>query len=169
MEGFNKLQDDFEKVIEKDDSSSSITTDSDDNKPEFHNMNDRLKHMFHSNKFQILIICLVILDCLLVVTELLLDLEVFPEEAGHSVAPHVLHYASISILSLFMLELIIRLCVFRLEFFIHKLEVFDGVIVIVSFVLDIVFRNNDGPESGAGLLVVLRLWRVTRILNGRLK
>jgi hypothetical protein len=45
---------------------------------------------------------------------------------------------------------------------------FDAIIVIVSFVLDIVFRNNDGPESGAGLLVVLRLWRVTRILNGKL-
>ena len=166
MEGFHKLQDDFEKVIEKDDSASSITTDSEETKLEFRNMNERLKHIFHTNKFQILIVCLVILDCLLVITELLIDLKVFPHSTSESPAPHILHYASISILGLFLIETIVRLAVFRLEFFKHKLEVFDAVIVIVSFVLDIVFRNQEGPESGIGLLIVLRLWRVTRILNG---
>jgi len=167
MEGFHKLQDDFEKVIEKDDSSSSITTDSEETKPEFRNLRDRLKYIFDSNKFQIVIVCLVIVDCLLVVTELLLDLEVFPKEASHSVAPHVLHYMSIGILGLFLIEILTRFAVFRLEFFKHKLEVFDAVIVIVSFILDIIYRNKEGPESGIGLLIVLRLWRVTRILNGR--
>ncbi|XP_053375065.1 voltage-gated hydrogen channel 1-like [Mercenaria mercenaria] len=166
MEGFHKLQDDLEKVIEKDDSASSITTDSEETKLEFRNMNERLKHMFHTNKFQILIVCLVILDCLLVITELLIDLKVFPHSASESPAPHILHYASIAILGLFLIETLVRLAVFKLEFFKHKLEVFDAVIVIVSFVLDIVFRNQEGPESGIGLLIVLRLWRVTRILNG---
>ncbi|XP_060571090.1 voltage-gated hydrogen channel 1-like [Ruditapes philippinarum] len=166
MEGFHKLQDDFEKVIEKDDSASSITTDSEETKLEFRNLNERLKHIFHTNKFQILIVCLVILDCLLVITELLIDLEVFPHSTSESPAPHILHYASISILGLFLIETLVRLAVFRLEFFKHKLEVFDAVIVIVSFVLDIIFRNQEGPESGIGLLIVLRLWRVTRILNG---
>lgn len=52
------------------------------------------------------------------------------------------------------------------SFFQHKLELFDAIIVIVSFVLDILFMHHEGPESGAGLLIVLRLWRVTRILNG---
>lgn len=167
MEGFHKLQDDLEKVIEKDDSSSSITTDSEETKPEFRTLRDKLKYILHSNKFQIAIVCLVIVDCLLVVTELLLDLKVFPEEASESVAPHVLHYTSIGILGLFMIEILTRLVVFRLEFFKHKLEVFDAVIVIVSFVLDIIYRNKEGPESGIGLLIVLRLWRVTRILNGK--
>lgn len=166
MEGFHKLQDDLEKVIEKDDSASSITTDSEETKPEFRNMNERLKHMFHTNKFQILIVCLVVIDCLLVITELLIDLKVFPHSASESMAPHILHYASISILGLFLIETLVRLVVFRLEFFKHKLEVFDAIVVIVSFVLDIIFRNQEGPESGIGLLIVLRLWRVTRILNG---
>lgn len=166
MEGFHKLQDDLEKVIEKDDSSSSITTDSEDTKHEFRNLNERLKHMFHTNKFQIVIVCLVILDCLIVVSELLLDLKVFPASASESLAPHVLHYTSLSILGLFLVETLIRLAVFKLEFFKHKLELFDAVVVIVSFVLDVIFRNVEGPESGIGLLIVLRLWRVTRILNG---
>lgn len=168
MEGFHKLQDDLEKAIEKDDSASSITTDSEETKLEFRNFNERMKHIFHSNKFQIIIVILVVIDCLLVVTELLLDLKVFPESANESIAPHVLHYASIAILGLFLIETIARLAVFRLEFFKHKLEVFDAIVVIVSFVLDVVFRNKEGVESGVGLLIVLRLWRVTRILNGKL-
>ena len=167
MEGFHKLQDDFEKVIEKDDSSSSITTDSDDSRQDYRTCRGKMKHMFHTNKFQIAIVCLVIVDCLLVITELLLDLEVFPNEANHSIAPHILHYASIGILGVFLIEILVRLIVFRLEFFKHKMELFDAVIVIVSFTLDLIFRNNEGPESGIGLLIVLRLWRVTRILNGR--
>lgn len=166
MEGFHKLQDDLEKAIEKDDSSSSITTDSDDSRQDYRTCRGKMKHMFHTNKFQIAIVCFVILDCLLVITELLLDLEVFPKEANHSLAPHILHYASLGILGLFLLEILVRLIVFRLEFFKHKMELFDAFIVIVSFVLDIIFRNNEGPESGIGLLIVLRLWRVTRILNG---
>ena len=168
MEGFHKLQDDLEKVIEKDDSSSSITTDSDDSRYDYRTCRGKMKHMFHTNKFQIVIVCLVILDCLLVITELLLDLEVFPNEANESVAPHILHYCSIGILGIFLVEILVRIIVFRLEFFHHKLEIFDAVIVIVSFVLDIIFCNNEGPESGIGLLIVLRLWRVTRILNGNI-
>lgn len=166
MEGFHKLQDDLEKAIEKDDSASSVTTDSDDSKRGYKTTRDKLKHVFHTNKFQIGIVCLVIVDCLLVITELLIDLNLFPTEANESVAPHVLHYASLGILGIFMVEIIVRLIVFRLEFFKHKMELFDAVIVIVSFVLDIIYRNNEGPESGIGLLIVLRLWRVTRILNG---
>ena len=45
-------------------------------------------------------------------------------------------------------------------------QLFDALIVIVSFVLDIVFRNREDAASGVGLLVILRLWRVARILNG---
>jgi len=166
MEGFHKLQDDLEKVIEKDDSASSITTDSEETKPEYRTLRDRLKHLFSTNKFHIIVVCFVIVDCLLVVSELLLDLKVFPTEAHHSVAPHVLHYCSLAILGLFLIEILVRLVVFRLEFVRSKFELFDAVIVIVSFVLDILYRNNEGPESGIGLLIVLRLWRVTRIING---
>ena len=47
-------------------------------------------------------------------------------------------------------------------------QLFDALIVIVSFSLDIVFRNREDAASGVGLLVILRLWRVARILNGGL-
>lgn len=168
MEGFQKLQDDLEKVIEKEDSNSSITTDSDD-KQEFRNLRDRLVYILHTNKFHIIVVALVVLDSLLVIAELLLDMniiQVSEHKGDGDLAPRILHYSSLAILSVFIVEIFVKLYAFRLSFFRHKMELFDAFIVIISFVLDIIFRNKEGPESGAGLLVVLRLWRVTRILNG---
>ncbi len=170
MDGFHKLQDDLEKVIEKDDSGSSVTTDSDEaTRSEPRTFREKVKHILHTNKFQIVVICLVILDCFLVIIELLLDLRVFelPDHENH-VAPKILHYMSVAILSVFVIEIMVKLYALRLEFFKHKLELFDALVVIVSFVLDIVYRNSEGATNGIGLLIVLRLWRVTRVLNGRL-
>ncbi|XP_061197569.1 voltage-gated hydrogen channel 1-like [Saccostrea echinata] len=168
MEGFQKLQDDLEKVIEKEDSNSSITTDSDE-KMEFRNMRERLVYILHTNKFHIIVVALVVLDSLLVIAELLLDMniiQVSEHKEGSDLAPKILHYSSLAILSVFMVEIFVKIYAYRLSFFRHKMELFDAFVVVVSFVLDIIFRNKEGPESGAGLLVVLRLWRVTRILNG---
>ncbi|KAK3576548.1 hypothetical protein CHS0354_011225 [Potamilus streckersoni] len=165
MEELRKLNDDSEKVCERKDSTSSVESDSDETKPEVTSFREKLKSIIHSHKFQIIIICIVVIDCLLVIAELLFDLEII-HTSEHSEVPHILHYTSIGILGLFIIELIVRLYAVRLEFFRHKIEIFDAIIIIVSFVLDIVFRNATGPESGTGLLIVLRLWRVVRILNG---
>ncbi|KAK7922144.1 hypothetical protein WMY93_009046 [Mugilogobius chulae] len=78
----------------------------------------------------------------------------------------VFHYLSLALLTFFMVELMGKLFAYRLEFFHHKFEVFDGVIVIVSFVLDIVFIFREDAFDGMGLLILLRLWRVARIING---
>ncbi|EEC18586.1 voltage-gated hydrogen channel, putative [Ixodes scapularis] len=73
---------------------------------------------------------------------------------------------SIFILSLFLVEICAKLYAYRLRFFRHKLEVFDAIVVIVSFALDVAFRNPESAANGAGLIIVLRLWRVARLLNG---
>ncbi|XP_046365721.2 voltage-gated hydrogen channel 1-like isoform X1 [Haliotis rufescens] len=167
MDGFHKLQDDLEKVIEKDDSGSSVTDSDEVSRSEPRTTREKIHHLLHTNKFQIGVICLVILDCFLVIIELLLDLRVFelPDHENH-VAPKILHYMSLAILSVFMVEIGVRLYAMRLDFFKHKLELFDAVVVIVSFILDIIYRNAEGAANGIGLLIVLRLWRVTRVLNG---
>lgn len=77
------------------------------------------------------------------------------------------HYLSLALLTFFMVELVGKLYAYRLEFFQHKFEVFDGLVVTVSFVLDIVFISNEDALDGMGFLILLRLWRVARILNGR--
>ena len=62
----------------------------------------------------------------------------------------------------------------------HKIEIADAIIVFISFILDLVFLNDDAvgglvgklislsPDISKylGLLTLLRLWRVLRVING---
>lgn len=73
---------------------------------------------------------------------------------------------SIAILTFFMIEIFFKLFVFRLEFFHHKFEILDSIVVVVSFVIDIVFLLREHDFEALGLLILLRLWRVARIING---
>ncbi|KAK2185905.1 hypothetical protein NP493_217g01003 [Ridgeia piscesae] len=167
MEGFKKVHtgDDLERVIEKDDSNSSVT-ESDEGKKPPRTCREQITYIINTNKFQIGIVCFVIFACLLVICELLIDLHVFEVQDMNLAVPQVLRYMTISVLSLFVLEISIKLGVMRLDLFRHKMEVFDALIVVVTFALEIAFANHEGLMSGVGLLIVLRLWRVTKILNG---
>ncbi|XP_035525806.1 voltage-gated hydrogen channel 1 [Morone saxatilis] len=126
---------------------------------------ESLQRLYISDRFQILVVCLVILDAFFVLAELLIDLSVIKLEHGH-LAPEVFHYLSLALLTFFMVELAGKLFAYRLEFFQHKFEMFDGVVVVLSFVLDIVFIFHEDAFDGMGLLILLRLWRVARIING---
>ncbi|KAM9455925.1 voltage-gated hydrogen channel 1 isoform 1-T3 [Clarias gariepinus] len=126
---------------------------------------DALKRLFSTEKFQVTVVCLVILDALFVLCELLLDLSIIKADEHH-IAPQVFHYLSLALLTFFMVELGFKLYAYRLEFFHHKFEVFDAIVVIVSFILDIVYISKENAFDGMGLLILLRLWRVARIING---
>ncbi|PNI64679.1 HVCN1 isoform 8 [Pan troglodytes] len=124
-----------------------------------------LRKLFSSHRFQVIIICLVVLDALLVLAELILDLKIIQPDKNNYAAM-VFHYMSITILVFFMMEIIFKLFVFRLEFFHHKFEILDAVVVVVSFILDIVLLFQEHEFEALGLLILLRLWRVARIING---
>ncbi|XP_053180483.1 voltage-gated hydrogen channel 1 [Scomber japonicus] len=132
--------------------------------PETVTFRDALRRLYSSDRFQVVVVCLVVLDALFVLAELLIDLEIID---GHeSIAAEVFHYLSLALLTFFMIELLGKLFAYRLEFFHHKFEVFDGAIVVVSFVLDVVFIFHEDAFAGMNLLILLRLWRVARIING---
>lgn len=124
-----------------------------------------LRKLFSSHRFQVIIICLVILDALLVLAELILDLKIIQPDKNNYAA-RVFHYMSIAILTFFMLEIFFKLFVFLWEFFHHKFEILDAVVVVVSFILDIVLLFREHEFEALGLLILLRLWRVARIING---
>lgn len=65
-----------------------------------------------------------------------------------------------------MLEISLKVFVFRLEFFHHKFEILDAIVVVVSFVLDLILLFKNHHFEALGLLILLRLWRVARIING---
>ncbi|KAL1768708.1 voltage-gated hydrogen channel 1 [Sigmodon hispidus] len=125
----------------------------------------RLRKLFSSHRFQVVIICLVILDALLVLAELLLDLRIIEPDKKDYVGK-AFHCMSFAILAFFMLEIFFKLFVFRLEFFHHKFEILDTIVVVVSFVLDLVLMFKKHQFEALGLLILLRLWRVARIING---
>ncbi|XP_056461931.1 voltage-gated hydrogen channel 1 [Gadus chalcogrammus] len=126
---------------------------------------EALQQLYCSTRFQVVVVCLVVLDAIFVMGEVLIDLAIIKLEEHH-VLPEVFHYLSLALLTFFMIELVGKLYAYRLEFFQHKFEVFDGVVVMVSFVLDIVFVAREDVLDGVGFLILLRLWRVARIING---
>lgn len=133
--------------------------------PASRSFRDMLKWLFGLRRFQIAIICLVILDALFVLCQILLDLEIIkPDE--HHIAPQVFHYLSLAVLTFFVVEILGKLYAYRLEFFHHKFEILDAVVVIISFVIDIVYIAHENIFQAVGLLILLRLWRVARIING---
>ncbi|XP_065836788.1 voltage-gated hydrogen channel 1-like [Oscarella lobularis] len=166
------------------------------------------RFLTYSRRFQIAIVVLVVLDCLIVIIELLMDLGILirnvcesndecpdklrnatcylaPEDEGRTVCGYSsgentcleegkesispaegMHVCGLIVLSLFLVEIILKLYCMDISFFKHKLEVFDAIVVIVSFALDVAYSGNEDAWDGVGLLILLRLWRVTRIING---
>lgn len=129
-----------------------------------------------------------VLDAVFVLVELLLDLSIIKQDHDRLAAEvtptfvcstsdvlillhddsllQVFHYLSLGLVTFFVVELAGKLFAYRLEFFDHKFEVFDGLVVVVSFVLDVAFLFHEDAFDGVGLLILLRLWRVARIING---
>lgn len=145
--------------------STVCLTEDDTECPANKNHREKLNELLHGDKIQYAIVVLVIIDIIIVIAELVLDLRAGSEHHDNS-ASHVLHYISIAILSVFMIELLLKIYAMGFTFFKHKMEVFDGFVIIVSFALDIAFSNEQGGVDSVSLIVVLRLWRVTRIVNG---
>jgi hypothetical protein len=164
MDGFKKVRpaaDDLDRVIEKDDSNSSVTTDHDgDTSGTSKSRFDCLARIIDTNKFQIGVVCAVALDGFLVVSGLLAAGD------GHVTAASALHYISVGVLSTFVIEVLLRVIGLRREFLHRRAELFDAVVVAVTFALAVAFAQDEGVRSSAGLLVLLRLWRVAKILNG---
>jgi len=44
--------------------------------------------------------------------------------------------------------------------------VFDGIVVVISWILDIASLVEEEAFAATQLLIILRLWRVVRIVNG---
>ncbi|XP_020629641.1 voltage-gated hydrogen channel 1-like [Orbicella faveolata] len=162
---------------------STVNLTEDDSEGSNNGHREQLCELLHSHKAQYAIIALVVIDMIIVIAELLLDLRAI--EVHHdNPAPHVLHYISIAILSIFMIELVtitpnkkrnflLLFTLFYNSFNTGKREniqlglgrkrlrlLHEHIQVISSF------SGEEGAVDGISLIVLLRLWRVTRIVNG---
>jgi hypothetical protein len=98
---------------------------------------------------------------------------------GHNVhvLAHWCHIASIVILSIFEIELLLKIWVHPRHFFSSKLHMLDLIVVTLSLTLDLFlkqivafFKDNKRVELGfdiaSSILLCSRLWRVARVFHG---
>jgi len=108
------------------------------------------------------------LDLAIVLTEIILLL-IYCDDIPHDVEEVVenLIYVSLTILAGFIFELSLQMYAFGLkEWCKAPLHIFDFVIVVITFVLEIVFHNHsEQVEATVGLLVGFRLWRLVRVVH----
>lgn len=89
----------------------------------------------------------------------------------------VLAHISLAINTLFLIEIPLALWCFGLSFYnpfprwtgtketpYAGLHLFDALVVIATFVLEVVLRGKEAEL--AGLLVLLRLWRLVKLVGG---
>ena len=76
-------------------------------------------------------------------------------------------YLGTSILGLFIVDFFIKAIFIPMSFFVKVWEFIDALIVLISFTLNIyLIKRNHAVHSIIGLLTLLRLWRITEIING---
>nr|CDS33914.2 voltage gated hydrogen channel 1 [Hymenolepis microstoma] len=102
------------------------------------------------------------------------------------VAKFSIECISLSIVSFFLIEIFLKLCVFGIKLYTHSLiETIDALVICISFGIDVYIivtakhfssesavsssvssteTVNSLPEA-AGFLVLFRLWRIVRIAN----
>ncbi|KAL8588616.1 hypothetical protein ACOMHN_067469 [Nucella lapillus] len=81
---------------------------------------------------------------------------------------HAMHYASLSILTFLLAECLLKIACVGGRFLKKRMEVFDAVIILISFTLDIIFvegLNTLQIEHYVIVLSFLLPWRVLRVLN----
>ncbi|PPQ83343.1 hypothetical protein CVT25_003982 [Psilocybe cyanescens] len=83
----------------------------------------------------------------------------------------VLSHISLAITTLFLIEIPLNLWAFGPQFMnplgpvAHAgLHAFDSVIILTTFILEVVLRGKE--RELAGLLVILRLWRLVKLVGG---
>ncbi|CAF1145379.1 unnamed protein product [Adineta steineri] len=145
----------------------------------------RIVHIVEKTAFHVGIIILVLIDCVLVIAELMLDFILLSQKCDNKaehggsggekeypkleLAIEILHYGSIFLLAIFVVEVCIKIYAFGKKwwnFRNKKMEWLDATIVIVSFVIDIYFLHQSNVIAEISLLfITFRLWRIVRIIN----
>uniref|UniRef100_A0A7S0A7E8 Voltage-gated hydrogen channel 1 n=1 Tax=Pyrodinium bahamense TaxID=73915 RepID=A0A7S0A7E8_9DINO len=85
------------------------------------------------------------------------------QEEGERVS-HATYATCIVVLSLFLLEQLLRIVASGYEFFTHPWYVMDLVVVVVSLVCETVLHPYFHDADWIAMLVILRLWKVVAVI-----
>uniref|UniRef100_A0A671FAW0 Transmembrane protein 266 n=1 Tax=Rhinolophus ferrumequinum TaxID=59479 RepID=A0A671FAW0_RHIFE len=114
------------------------------------------------------LVACVILVVILLTLELLIDIKLLQFPSAFQFAG-VIHWISLVILSVFFSETVLRIVVLGIwDYIENKIEVFDGAIITLSLAPMVASTVANGPRSpwdAISLLIVLRIWRVKRVID----
>ncbi|KAI9571229.1 hypothetical protein HD554DRAFT_2186821 [Boletus coccyginus] len=127
-----------------------------------------------SRRFHLFILILIAIDAACVIADIAYD---FLANGCPTSSPEnpvwlqVLANISLAITTFFLLELPLAIWAFGIKFFVPfsgpphaPLHLFDAIIVVTTFVLEFVLKGRE--RELVGLLVILRLWRLVKLVGG---
>lgn len=132
----------------------------------------RFAYAFRTHAYHLSVLTLVLVDMFCVVTDIAIELLHCPHPPArleHMV--EVLSYISVAVLCVFIIEFSIIAWAIGPRYFTRSLlHATDVIVVVVSLVGELVLRHGPtkqphGAGELIGLLVVLRLWRLARIVH----
>ncbi|KAI4727972.1 hypothetical protein E4T49_04146 [Aureobasidium sp. EXF-10728] len=112
------------------------------------------------------VLLLVSLDCTCIFSEFVIQIlscEGRISEPRARIAEEAIGIIGLIFSCLFMLELLASIWAFGLHFFRSKFRCFDATVIVASFILDVLLRGI--LEEVASLVIILRLWRVFKIME----
>lgn len=114
------------------------------------------------------LVACVILVVVLMTVELLIDTKLL-QFSNATQCSGIIHWISLSILSMFFVETVLRITVLGIwDYIENKVEVLDGAVVILSLAPMVASTVANGPSSpwdAISLFISLRIWRVKRIID----
>jgi hypothetical protein len=147
-----------------------------DDRDQYTGLRKRLDEILEHRNFHLAVIILITVELLISMTEMILALY-YESSCPRIEVPHSVHvieeilpWISYIIVCGFLIECFTKLWVYRLYFFHHVGNSVDLFAISISFALDTVSRVHGDLESReqdfAALLLILRFWRILRIVHG---
>ncbi|KAG2162464.1 hypothetical protein VTO58DRAFT_106044 [Aureobasidium pullulans] len=112
------------------------------------------------------ILLLVPLDCSCIFGEFVIQIltcEGRVSESKGDAAQEAIGIVGLVFSCLFTLELMASIWAFGFQYFRSKFHCFDATVIVASFVIDVLLRGI--LEEVASLVIILRLWRVIKIME----
>jgi len=140
----------------------------------------QIAHFIEGHSCQMFLIGLIFLDVIFVMSEIFIaefrqcvpdhhaeNASCILEYPNHKLeqAEHVLHWFSFAIVVTFAVEIFFLIIAYGFAFFTKPLYVLDFVVVTVTIAVDIV-AGQLGEVVGSLVLLILRMWRLVRIIHG---
>lgn len=129
-------------------------------------MRSRLQILLESRNFHTVIMALIITEIVLYVVEHILFLKECTLGEHHQsleIWEKVLHYISLSVLALFVIEVSLKIYAFGFMFLSKPLNLFEFLIVVGGFLAEILLPNIGGDV--AAILIALRMIRLIRFAH----